>query len=282
MSVTGPTARELVSAYEAILLDAYGILVDAQGALPGARELIAHLHAIGKPFFVVTNDASRSVIATAQRYRSLGLEVPDDRVITSGSLLGACLSELGLVGAGCVVLGPPDSEAYVREAGGLILPLFGAKPSEVAALIVGDESGFPFLEGCDAALSLAIRKIDAGEPLRLILPNPDLIYPKREGDFGFAAGTIAQIIESALALRYPGRGDLGFLRLGKPHRAIFVEAVARAGTRKVLMIGDQLETDVRGAKAMGLDSVLVLSGVARPPHQLPEQLRPTYVVASLI
>ncbi len=52
--------EELLGHYAGVLLDAYGVLVDARGALPGAVELIAELTARGIPYAVVTNDASRS------------------------------------------------------------------------------------------------------------------------------------------------------------------------------------------------------------------------------
>ena len=52
--------------------------------------------------------------------------------------------------------------------------------------------------------------------MRLILPNPDLIYPRGEHSFGIAAGGVALLFEAALRRRYPGRDDLAFVRLGKP------------------------------------------------------------------
>jgi ribonucleotide monophosphatase NagD (HAD superfamily) len=45
----------------------------------------------------------------------------------------------------------------------------------------------------------------------------------------------------------------------------------------MLMIGDQLGTDIRGARAFGLDAVLVCTGVSQAiPPDLPAALRPTY------
>jgi ribonucleotide monophosphatase NagD (HAD superfamily) len=70
------------------------------------------------------------------------------------------------------------------------------------------------------------------------------------------------MFESALALRYPGRSDLSFTRLGKPHAAIFEEAFRRSGTMDMVMIGDTPETDIRGAKAFGIASALVETGTA--------------------
>src|SRR5262249_32319431 len=149
-------------------------------------------------------DASKSPERSAARFRALGIEVSADEVITSGSLLR---THAPLEGRGCIVLGPEDSEDYVRAAGGVVHPLFSRDFGAIDALIVGDETGFQYLEGIDYALPLAYTKLDRGEPLRLIVPNPDLVYPKPEGAFGFAAGMIATMIEHALEIRYPGRTE---------------------------------------------------------------------------
>jgi ribonucleotide monophosphatase NagD (HAD superfamily) len=66
---------------------------------------------------------------------------------------------------------------------------------------------------------------------------------------------------AALQVRYPHRTDLRFTRLGKPYAAMFTEALRRSGTRNMVMIGDQLETDIRGARAFGHEAVWVSTGV---------------------
>ena len=127
-------------------------------------------------------------------------------------------------------------------------------------VVVGDQSGFPFVQGVDAVLSALFRMIDAGDAPRLVLPNPDLVYPNDVG-FGMASGSVALIIEAALRQRYPVREGLEFERLGKPNVAIFEAAARLTGTRDMVMLGDTLETDIRGANAFGIDSVLVAGGV---------------------
>ena len=47
------------TATTALLLDVYGVLMDARGPLPGAAELLAELERRGTPYAIVTNDASR-------------------------------------------------------------------------------------------------------------------------------------------------------------------------------------------------------------------------------
>ncbi len=272
------TIRELVDRYSVMLFDSYGVLADSFGSYPGAVELIAELNRAAKPYYVLTNDASALPETRSGRFRRMGLDIAPDAIITSGSLLVDHFRREGLAGARCVVLGTDDSRSYVRAAGGRI-----AEPSEpFDAVVIGDQAGFPFVETVDQVMSAMFRRIDAGEGVRLVLPNPDLIYPTAEGGFGIASASVALLFEAALELRYPGRPGLRFERLGKPHPAMFQEARRRSGTSDMVMIGDQPETDIRGANAFGIHSALVNTGIAEnAAAPLPPDVRPTYHLRGL-
>jgi HAD superfamily hydrolase (TIGR01450 family) len=275
VSAQAPFVRfdELVARYDLMLFDAYGVLVHGTGLMPGARNALCRLDAEGKPYFVVTNDASRLPVSASARYRGMGLSLDPGRILTSGLLITTHFREAGLSGSRCAVLGPQDSVEYVRMAGGEITPV--SAPFDV--LVICDESGFPFLETVDATLTNLIRLIDGGRAPRLLLPNPDILYPDGIGAFGFAAGSVALMFEAALARRYPGRDDLRFTRLGKPHPAIYEEALALGGTRNAVMFGDQIETDIAGANAAGIDSVLMTQGVSGSGIPAgPDTVHPTY------
>ncbi len=256
MSVQEVTIDDLVERYSALLFDAYGVLSYSMGALPGAVEVIDRLNRIGKPYYVLTNDASALPESRAASYHKVGLNVDANQIITSGSLLKGYFAEHGLYGARCVVLGTEDSAEYVRRAGGVVAQVSDG----FDVVVVGDQAGFPFVSGVNAVLTELFRMIDAGDAPFLVLPNPDLVYPDDDG-FGMASGSVALIIEAALRQRYPERGGLEFARLGKPNGAIFEEAFRRTGTMDMVMLGDGLETDIRGANAFGIDSALVAGGV---------------------
>lgn len=256
MSVQEVTIDGLVERYSALLFDAYGVLSYSVGALPGAVEVIDRLNAARKPYYVLTNDASALPETRAARYEKVGLNVGAERIITSGSLLKGYFAERGLCGAKCVVLGTPDSAEYVRRAGGVVVQASDG----FDVVVVGDQAGFPFVDGVNAVLTKLFRMIDAGETPLLVLPNPDLVYPSDDG-FGMASGSVALIIEAALRQRYPDGVGPEFARLGKPNGAIFEEAFRRTGTMDMVMLGDGLETDIRGANAFGIDSALVAGGV---------------------
>jgi HAD superfamily hydrolase (TIGR01459 family) len=274
---TDVTVNSLIERYDALLLDAYGVLVDGQGAIPGAAELLTRLNRQDRPYCVVTNDASRLPETVAERFHSLGLAVEPECIVTSGSLLAEHFRRNGLAGSRCVVLGPEGSRDYVAAAGGTLV----SPGSEFDVLVIGDESGYPFLDTVNAVLSGLYRELDQGKTPRLVLPNPDLIYPNGAGGYGVTSGSIALMLEAALALRYPDAEGLVFARLGKPSPVIFEAAMALVGHRNVVMIGDQLQTDIRGANAARIDSALLAGGVSRRLHLIPASDRPTYFLKDL-
>jgi ribonucleotide monophosphatase NagD (HAD superfamily) len=88
------------------------------------------------------------------------------------------------------------------------------------------------------------------------------------------------MLESVIHERYPMTAT-GFTRLGKPFPPLFETARARLNGRRLLMVGDQLGTDILGASRCGLDSLLVGTGLA--PHGDPSTwpARPTWTLPSL-
>lgn len=269
---------QLIDRYDVLLLDAYGVLVHSRGAMSGAAARIEQLSRSDKPYYILTNDASKLPEIAAERYRAFGLNIPPARIITSGMLLTQHFADAGLTDKTCVVLGPEGSRHYVERAGGRIV----TADDDFEVLVIGDEAGFPFLETVDKVLTGLYRRLDAGGDVALVLPNPDLVYPKDAGSYGVTSGAIAMMLEAALQLRYPQRTDLRFTRLGKPQTAMFEQALRLSGSRNMVMIGDQLDTDIRGALAFGIDAVLFGLGVSALA-ELPSDgtLRPTYHMHAL-
>lgn len=257
------TMRRLLEEYDGILLDAYGVLVDVEGPLPGARELVAAMHERRIPYAICSNDASRLPATYAARFARAGLPIPAERITSAAQLLDGYFAEHRLAGARVAVLGTADSAAFVTAAGGEVVPLCAGM--EIDALAICDDEGFDFKEGLDLALSAAVRAVAAGHPLRLILPNPDLLYPKSATELGFTAGSVAGMIEAGLARKFPDR-VVRFDRLGKPRPELLHHArrkvLGELAEPRLVMVGDQMETDIAAAHAAGMDSALV-DGVSR-------------------
>ncbi len=270
------TINTLLARYDSLLLDAYGVLVDQQGTLPGAIPLIERLNREQRPYRILTNSASRLPEEMAEGFSSVGLAIPAEYILSSGMLLLDHFAEKGLQGARCLVLGPEAAQTYVRRAGGEVVPLNNNADTEV--IVLADQKGFDLQSGMDKALSLMLQRLDRGKPLELILCNPDLIYPVSRQRYGLTSGALAAMLEAVLQERYPAH-TIRFTRLGKPHAPIFAAAARQVGGEMV-MLGDQLGTDILGAQHFGIAAALVMSGLARQAS-IGTTVLPDYIVESL-
>lgn len=269
------SASSLLDRYDAFLLDAYGVLVDGQAPLPHAAAFVRALGDANKTRLLLSNDASRTQAQVQARLSGFDIELGMDEILTSGMLLGSWVEANDMRGAPAIVLGPAGSQQLSTDAG-----LRPVDPSDrsMAVVVICDEAGFAFVPALEAVLTTIIARQQAGEPTALVLPNPDVLYPKAGGAVGITAGAAACIVERGLRARFGDEAPT-FERLGKPHAPIFDEALRRV-TGRVLMLGDQLETDVAGARQAGIDVALVETGVGRrPPPSAP--LQPTWVLESL-
>lgn len=250
------TADELCERFDGFLFDAYGVLVDSDGILPGADAFLRRLRGRGKPFRVISNDASTTPQAKVERWSQRGLSLEEELLLTPWQVLAGADSPISLEGRGCFLIGTPLSRMMLWSAGGRLVD----KAEELEVLVIADEVDHHVLHRCDEALSLVSDCVRAGRDPLLLLANPDLVYPTARG-FGFTAGSLALMFEAALE-RLFGR-PFSFTRIGKPEPYLYELALSELGLprERVAMIGDQLETDIAGALAVGVQPVLIGTGI---------------------
>lgn len=256
---------EVVDSFDAVFLDVYGILLSGAGLYDHTPALISWLHDQRKPFLLVSNGSSRTLVESAKAYQAQGIAVEPHEIMTSGALLRYWVEEQGLKGQRALVLGRSASYPVISEAG--LLP---AKDGEQVDVVVVLNQADNLLHQIDHALTTIIHSIDQDKPIQLVCPNPDCLYPKSGDSFGITAGAIAELLEGALAKRYGVGSQLQFTRLGKPYPMIFAKALAKLSdhwqrsfaAERILMVGDQIATDVKGALDFGLGAMLYQGGVA--------------------
>jgi len=243
----------LLTRYRAVFFDAYGVLKTDAGWIEGAPEVLARVGRDGPPAWVVSNDASRVPEVLAATYDGL---VRPEQLVTSGGLAAAWLRR-ERPGARVGYLGPPTCAGFLDAAGGPVRPFAELDdPGWAEVVAVMDEAGFDWPRELNRIVNLARDRPGTA----LLAPNPDRLFARAGGRVGLAAGSLAALLEAALGRPVP--------HLGKPGAAIFAEGLRRAravlgpdlAPGEVLMVGDTLETDVRGARAAGLDVALVLTG----------------------
>lgn len=249
--------------YDAIAFDSYGVLVDGIDPLPGAIEFTERLTTAGKPWVLATNDASRLTAGRLEVMQGQGFGIEEDQVISAGSLLRRFFEERGVMGTPCIATGHGDAVEFVRLGGCESVPLTVDDDASTSLAIAGI-TGYDWFEATRDMLSLIIRRMDAGNPLHLVVPNPDVLYPDGVNRFSIGPGGLAEMIETAVSRRFGDDDAVKFAKLGKPYAPMFDAIKDRLnGYNKVAFVGDQLHTDIAGANRAGLDSVLIGTGITR-------------------
>lgn len=278
-------AKELLSEYDALLLDAYGVLVNGSGPLPHAKEFMEYLEKTKKDYLIVTNNASSPISSIARSFQKNELFIPEDKILSSGSLISPWVLENFDTSPRVLFMGSNLSQSLLDEAGCSVTNLKDyTRDSEenFDLLVICTQEDKDFRSSFEKMMSYLFSAFEKNTFPKLILPNPDLIYPKDEKSFGIVSGMIAHMLEGALKLRFP-RGEFKIQALGKPGSYIFEQAKNRFPGKKLLMVGDQIETDVKGAHTNGIDSALMLGGVVCEKNLSPEgAYSPTYLLESLV
>jgi len=275
--------KSLAEKYKIIFFDAYGVIKNYKGLIPGIEKTFAWLKEQNKAYYVITNDASRSPELLADAYHKSGLDaITADRIISSGMLAKEFLDlkvKKGLV----AYLGTEDSAHYIEHPGLDTLPLQQMNENninDITALVLLDDEGFDWMEGLNKAVNLLRQR-----PIPAIIANPDGAYPMSNRDVSIAIGGLAYMVEKITGKK--------FIRFGKPDSQIFMFAweyilLQNPGITKrdILMVGDTLHTDILGGNKFGLDTALVLTGNLLPEDYesriFASGITPTYICESAI
>src|SRR6266705_735815 len=226
------------------LIDMDGVIYRENQLIPGAGEFVEALVATGTPFLFLTNNSAPTPEDLAVRLKHLGIPgISARHFYTSALNTAEFLCETD-----------PACTVFVLGEGGILTALHERKiandaihPSYVA---VGE--GATTME----KLTKAHECIERGA--RLLATNPDNWCPVSSEKTRPGAGATAAFLEASSGRRA--------YYLGKPNGYMFHQARRKlAGLtlnqlEQVVMIGDTMETDIRGAFEAALPAFLVLSG----------------------
>ena len=235
---------EIVETVDVIVLDAYGVLNVGDRVIPGALEAVAGMRALGKKIHVLTNDASNSREVIAGRHRGRGFDFTMQDLISSADCLPAAISRF------------PD----VTRWGVMAPPSWPVAQLGLQARLLGQEAdvydwaeGFILLscsywqQSHQALLEAAL----ARHPRPVVVGNPDVIAPL-ETCFSIEPGAIAEALHRAFAMP--------LALVGKPYPEVFsavLNLYPDLSADRFLMVGDTPHTDVLGARAAGMRSLLL-------------------------
>jgi HAD superfamily hydrolase (TIGR01459 family) len=248
---------ELSADYDVLLCDVWGVIHNGLSPHPAAVDALLRFRAKGGKVILVSN---APVPAGAVRYRLDRLPIPRkayDAIVTSGDVIASLIAERG--DAPLFNIGPSYDRSLYRE----VLKINGRLPHrvrlEVARYVVCTGLFDPDTEtpaDYDPMLAIMLE-----HQLDFLCANPDLVVhvgPK----LMYCAGAIAERYENAGGQVIQG---------GKPYPPIYQRALKMAETfaghppslARVLVIGDAMQTDVKGAIEQSFDSLFIIAGIHR-------------------
>jgi len=224
------------------LFDLDGTVYLGDKLLPGAEDLLSLLDQSGRPYYFLTNNSSRSRVDYSTKLSKYGLEMPVERIFSSG-MATAIYIKKQKPGARVYLVGTPSLEEEFQDHG---------------FALVEDDPDYAVL-GFDTTLTYQkIWKLCdfVNEGIPYIATHPDINCPTLDGFMPDIGAMMAMIKTST--------GKDPDLIVGKPHTPMIEAIVELTGfeVEEFTMVGDRLYTDIAMGKA-GIQTVLVLSGEAK-------------------
>lgn len=254
--------------FDGFVFDAFGVLNTGPVIIPGAVERIGALKAAGKQVLVLSNAATASHGDLTAKYQRLGFPFQAQDIVSSRWLLEQALAAdsgealWGVIG--------PDASSLSSLPLQRMQPVQPDTPTETLDRI--DRFVFLSSEGWDESLHERVEESLKRNPRPLAVANPDLVAPRGDAltlEPGYFAHRLADTCGCALTF------------YGKPFGNAFEAALARMPgllPRRILMVGDTLHTDILGAQAVGMATLLVTGYGSLKGMDIPDCLAQSGIV----
>ena len=239
----------------AYLVDLDGTLIRGGAALPFAAQL---LNSLEGRFVVLSNDAEHMPEQLSRSLRAMNLHVAPERIVLAGATTVDLVAR-EMRGARVMLLASTVLRTYARRLGIELVETGGD------VVVLGRDRQFNF-----ARLAAAANAVRDGA--KLIVTNPDRTHPGKDR-------TVVPETGALLSALLACTGEVAYRIIGKPEPPMFWKALALLGTEaaNTVMIGDNVETDGRGALRTGMSFVHIDDWVAR--RQASPDLKPDDVFA---
>jgi len=242
---------EVASLFDGFILDLWGVVHDGQTPYPATIATLAALRKADKKTLLLSNAPRRAhALVTSMAAMGIGRDLYGE-VLSSGeatrdALIARTDGFFAGLGDKAFHLGP-ERDRSVFEGTSLSIV---ERVEDATCVINTGPHGFEDTVEMYRDILVAARARD----LPMVCANPDLVVI-RAGRPVVCAG--------ALAAEYAAMGGRVANR-GKPDRAVYDAAVAQLGIadrKRVAVVGDALETDVRGANGAGLPAIWCTGGI---------------------
>lgn len=251
-----------------LILDMDGVLWHGDTPMPGLVEFFDTLRAAGIGFILATNNATKTAEMYTERLARFGVDVPPEQILTSAEATASYLTEIYEPGSHVYVVGAKGLHEAVLAKGFKILPPPDVRAgAKAVAVVAGLSPDLTYEE-----LAMGAHLVNQGVPF--IGTNPDPTFPSEIGPLP-GSGAILAVITASTGIEPTV--------IGKPGPIVFRKAVKLLGgdVSTIAMVGDRLSTDIYGAKAVGLQAILVLSGISTREEAETGPVRPDYIFADI-
>ena len=246
----------------AILVDIDGVLHVSGEPIPGAAEGIERLRVDGHALRFVTNNTTRARARLAEELQAIGVPIGEDEIETTPLAAGKLLAGQKVLALVMAAIRPDlERNAALVESGADAVLLGGADETDETERVFSYSN-----------LSRAFAELENGA--RLVCLHRNRWWQTSRGPLLDAGAFVA-------GLEYAAGVEAEVV--GKPTRAYFEAALGEldAEPGHAVMVGDDIEADIGGAKALGMRAVLVRTGKFREDTLASAEQKPDAVLDSI-
>ena len=233
--------KSIVNRYDLFFIDLWGVVHNGIELYDNSIDVLDNLAAAKKDFILLTN-APRPNATVINFLKKIGLKKYYENVFTSGEAAYKYLiSELDK--KKFFHIGPPrDFDLFQNIENNNVSKIEDADYILCTGLFEDQENDLNYYKNL---LSNHVSK-------KMICTNPDLIVDRGE-QREYCAGSVAKSFEEI-------KGKV--IYFGKPHPPVY-NLSTNIKNKRVLCIGDNLNTDIKGANIQNFDSLLITNGIHR-------------------
>ena len=233
--------KSIVNRYDLFFIDLWGVVHNGIELYENSLDVLDKLTTANKNFVLLTN-APRPNATVIKFLKKLGLKKYFENVFTSGEAAHKYLiKELGK--KNFFHIGPPkDFDLFKNIEKNNVSKVEDADYFLCTGLFEDQENDLNYYKNL---LTSHISK-------KMICTNPDLIVDRGEKR-EYCAGSVAKSFEEI-------KGEV--IYFGKPHPPVY-NLSTKIKNKNVLCIGDNLNTDIKGANIQNFDSLLITNGIHR-------------------
>ncbi len=233
--------KSIVNRYDLFFIDLWGVVHNGIELYENSINVLDNLAAAKKDFILLTN-APRPNETVINFLKKMGLKKYFENVFTSGEAAHKYLiSHLGK--KNFFHIGPPrDFDLFKNIEKNNVLNIEDADYFLCTGLFEDQENDLNYYK----------KLLSNHTSKKMICTNPDLIVDRGE-EREYCAGSVAKSFEEI-------KGEV--IYFGKPHPPVY-NLSTNIINKKVLCIGDNLNTDIKGANIQNFDSLLITNGIHR-------------------